>query len=168
MVRVILAEGPHGVTHDGGIFESAYRRAPGQVEDRAELPDVVARADLRQDLECTVGPFPVHLEEARLHVVDEVASLTLSKEDLAGDERDPFRITLHVRIREARRQLDDAVGELRDPVVVGGHDHDPPWGGELSEKPKDALHLDVVEVGRRFVGEIATRCCCPPDIWAGR
>ena len=46
VVGVILAEGPHRVTHDGGIFESAYRRAPGQVEDRPELPDVVAGADL--------------------------------------------------------------------------------------------------------------------------
>ena len=104
--------------------------------------------------------------------------MTLPKEDLAGDERDPFWVTLRIRIREARGQLDDAIGELRDPVVVGGHDHDPPWGGELAEEPKNALHLDVVEVGCRFIGQdqpvvderraIATRCCCPPDIWAGR
>ena len=62
-------------------------------------------------------------------------------------------LTIRIRIREARRQLNDTIGELRDPIVVGGHDHDPPWGGELAKKPKDALHLDVVEVGRRLVGE---------------
>ena len=108
---------------------------------------------MSQDLRAAVGSFPVHLEKARLDVVDEVAALTLSKQNLTGSERDRFWLTIRIRIRKARRQLNDTVGQLRDSVVVGGHDHDPPWGGKLAEEPKDALHLDVIEVSRRFVGE---------------
>ena len=50
-----------------------------------------------------------------------------------------------------RCQLDHPVGQLADPVVVGGDDHDPAGAGQVSQEAQDPFDLDVIEVGRWFV-----------------
>ncbi len=55
--------------------------------------------------------------------------------------------------RRARRELDDAVGERQQALVVRRDDDDAAGLGEVAEEAQHALDLDVVEVRGRFVGD---------------
>ena len=52
-----------------------------------------------------------------------------------------------------RCQLDHPVRQLADAVVVRRDDDDPARAGQLTQEAKDAFDLDVVEVGRWFIGQ---------------
>ena len=111
-------------------------------------------------------------------MIDQVAPFPLAEQDLPCGEE--YLLGRPVGVGEMRCQLDHPVGQLADPVVVGGDDDDPAGAGQVSQEAQDPFDLDVIEVGRWFVRQdqrrivheapwaIATRCCRPPDICAGR
>ncbi len=94
--------------------------------------------------------------------------VALAEQHLAGRELASLRWTLGRS--GTRREVDDGVGQWHQAVVVGGDDDEPTRIGEVTQQTDDALDLQVVEVGGRFVGEqhrwivgettlMATRCC---------
>ena len=91
------------------------------------------------------------MDLAFLHHVRDVAVVALREEHRARGQHDPLRLLVHRP--PARRELDHVIGEREEPVVVRGDDHRAARARALAQQPEHALHLELVEVRGRLVGE---------------
>ena len=145
-------ERPHGIADDRRIGACPHRRRARQVEQRADLAEVVAarwrpsaiprrrrpirarsRARPRTRHRCSRPSCPAR-----------TAPRPPSARTVSGGRSDR---------REVRHQFDDAIGQRQNPAVVGRDDHHPVTGREFADQPQHLLDLDEVQVRGRLVGE---------------
>ena len=148
-------EGPHGIADDRRVGAGSHCRRPWQVEDRADLAEVVSAFGELLQFFAAAGQFADDLELALGDDVDQVAHRPLLEEHIAGFQLDsvgwPFGGC------EVRDEFDDAIGKGQNPAVVGRDDHHPVAGGEFTDEPQYLLDLDEVQVRGGFVGQYQGR-----------
>src|SRR5579862_5407498 len=145
------AESPQRVPGQAGRRQRPGRGATRQIESRPELTEVATWTDDVEQFLTAIGALQVDLDLAVFDHVDEVATITLLEEDLARLQLDVFRVA--VGGGEFRHQLDHAIGDVGDSVVVRDHEQQPAWGRQLAHESQNALDLYVVEVGGGLVGQ---------------
>ena len=108
--------------HDG------IRRCPrgcrtAQAEQRRQLTEVAADAGPLHHFLCTVVALTDQLDFAVVDDIRDVTRVALCEQDLALRQRDLHGFEMD-RL-PARRQLDDAIGQRKQSVVMRRDDHDP-------------------------------------------
>ena len=149
---MLLAEGPDRVaSHDMRRSMARHRGTTRQVQNGPELTDIVTRPDRASISTTTVGQLPVHLEQARLHVVDQLSPLTLAEEELPA-VRWTSSGSLSASEKFGASSITRSASWLTRSSCVETTTMRP-GAGQFPHEAKNALDLDVIEVGGGLVGQ---------------
>jgi hypothetical protein len=140
----MLTERSQGIGSQPAFGVSPSGRTPWKIEHGTELAEVISGRDHCDELIFTVSPGPVYLDLSFLDDINKVASVALFENDPSLLENQLLRIAIGPC--EVRDELDDAIGDMGDPVVVGRDEHQASCRRQLPDQDQNALYLNVVKM----------------------